>query len=610
MCGIVGAVSRKDVVPALLEGLARLEYRGYDSAGLVVVRDSLTRIRTCARIQDLRKQVFNARIDGHTGIAHTRWATHGIPSVNNAHPHISNNLIAVVHNGIIENHQRLRLDLEASGIHFASDTDSEVIPHLIYRAYISNGGGLRLAVQSAIKQLEGSFAIAVIAADNPDQIVGARRGSPLLIGIGEGGTLYCASDVYALLPHTRKFVHLEDGDVADLRTEHLHIYGAHGAEVQRATVLSDVDASSSELGPYRHYMHKEIHEQPLAITNTIASIPSDFDAALFGDNAHSVFRSISRICIVACGTSYHAGLIAKHWIESLANMPCDVDIASEYRYRSGYVATDGVLLIAISQSGETADTLGALQYGQSRGIKHTLSICNVAESAMPLLCNLRFMTCAGPEIGVASTKAFTTQLASLYTLAVTLALCRGEMTREQGHICHANLRMTAPWLDHILRMEPALMLLARQFESSRNALFIGRGVHYPVAMEGALKLKEIAYIHAQAYAAGELKHGALALVSPEVPVVALAPNDTRLAKMKSNIQEVRARGGNLILLSEAASCLEAAQAHHVFLMPGGYGDLSPLPYAVALQLLAYHVAVLRGTDIDRPRNLAKSVTVE
>jgi glucosamine--fructose-6-phosphate aminotransferase (isomerizing) len=609
MCGIVGAITHSDVTAVLLGGLDRLEYRGYDSAGIAVVGDGLQQVRACGRVGQLRAKVSDVGGRGMTGIAHNRWATHGVPSESNAHPHLSHGLIAVVHNGIVENHQSLRTQLESTGYDFVSETDTEVIPHLIHRNYVANGGDLAQAVRSAIADLDGTYAIAVVAADRPGQIVCARQGSPLVLGVGEHET-FCASDVYALLPYTQHFVHLEDGDVADLRAEHFQITGPDGLGVHRTSYVSTLKGNESDLGPYRHYMHKEIHEQPRVLEQTIASLSPEFDAELFGDGAGKAFAAIKRVGIVACGTSYHAGLIARHWIENLADIPCDVDIASEYRYRTGFLASEGLLLVVISQSGETADTLGALKYARERGVQHVLSVCNVAESSMTRLSDMCFMTSAGPEIGVASTKAFTTQLVALYALAVSLALARDDIDLVRARQCREHLSLLPEWSSDVLRMEPALARMAAGFETERHAMFIGRGLHHPVAMEGALKLKEISYLHAEAYAAGELKHGPLALVSPEMPVIALLPQDALMEKMNSNIQEVRARGGKLFVFADRASAMDPKGADRIIVLPGGYGELSPLPYAIALQLLAYHVAALRGNDIDKPRNLAKSVTVE
>jgi len=609
MCGIVGTVTSRDAIPILLDGLARLEYRGYDSAGIAVVQTGMRQVRVCGRVEALRAQVQASALAGGTGIAHTRWATHGVPSERNAHPQISKELIAVVHNGIIENHAVLRSRLQAWDYAFVSDTDTEVIPHLIHHHYVQNGGDLAAAVQSAVAELEGSYAIAVVAADRPGQLVCARRGSPLVLGIGEGAC-YCASDVYALLPYTRRFVHLEDGDVADVREDCFTIRDGHGAAVERSGYVSALTAEDSELGPYRHYMHKEIHEQPQALANTIAALSPTWDADVFGAGAGAAFAQTQRVAIVACGTSYHAGLIARHWIEQMAQLPCEVEIASEFRYRQGYLATQGLLLVLISQSGETADTLGALLFARARGVRQVLSICNVAESSLTRVTDLHAMTHAGPEIGVASTKAFTTQLVVLHALAASLA--KVQARADTGVLARywEQLQRVPQWAADVLLLEPALADLAQRLSGDSSALFIARGLHYPVAMEGALKLKEISYIHAEAYAAGELKHGTLALVSPEMPVIALAPNDGLVEKMQSNMQEVRARGGRLLVLADQGGPVSGDGAVARILLAGGYGPWSPLPYAMALQLLAYHVAVLRGRDVDKPRNLAKSVTVE
>jgi glucosamine--fructose-6-phosphate aminotransferase (isomerizing) len=609
MCGIIGGTSTRDVVPILLDGLGRLEYRGYDSAGLAVVANGLDHVRVSGRVRELRQRVAAAGLHGMTGIAHTRWATHGAPTERNAHPHISRGLIGVVHNGIIENHLALRTKLEAAGYRFDSETDTETIAHLVHRAYLANGGDLAAAVHSAVEELEGSYAIAVIAADRPGQLVGARRGSPLVVGFGDG-ELLLASDIYALLPFTRRFCYLEDGDVANLQAADCQILNRDGQTVERPVHLSELVGGDTELGSYRHYMLKEIHEQPRAIADTISAFSPAFEADVFGAGAGRAFREARRIAIVACGTSYHAGLIARHWIENLADMSCEVDIASEFRYRSGHIDGKGTLLVLISQSGETADTLGALKHARERGIEHVLAICNVPESSLARQADMRFMTRAGPEIGVASTKAFTTQLASLYALAVSLALARGRIDADQARQHYERLGQLPDRVAGALQLEPALTGLARHFLTSRHAFYLGRGLHYPVAMEGALKLKEISYIHAEACPAGELKHGPLALVDQDMPVVAIVPKDALVDKMKSNIEEARARGGRLFVFAEQASEMDKRDHDHLILLPGGYGDLSPVVYTVPLQLLAYHAAVLRGNDVDKPRNLAKSVTVE
>ncbi|HEX8980290.1 MAG TPA: glutamine--fructose-6-phosphate transaminase (isomerizing) [Parasulfuritortus sp.] len=609
MCGIIGGVSTRNVVPILLDGLGRLEYRGYDSAGLAVVANGLDHARVGGRVRELRQRVAAAGLHGMTGIAHTRWATHGAPTERNAHPHISRGLIGVVHNGIIENYLALRAKLETAGYRFDSETDTEAIAHLIHRDYLANGGDLAAAVRSASGELEGTYAIAVIAADRPGQLVGARRGSPLVVGFGDGEHLL-ASDVYALLPFTRRFSYLEDGDIADLRTAGCRILAGDGRTVERPIHLSELVGDDADLGDYRHYMLKEIHEQPRAIASTISAFTPAFEADVFGAGAGRAFSEAKRVGIVACGTSYHAGLIARHWIENLADMPCEVDIASEFRYRSGHIDGKDTLLVLISQSGETADTLGALKHARERGIEHFLAICNVPESSLARQSDMRFMTRAGPEIGVASTKAFTTQLASLYALAVSLALARGRIDAGQARQHYERLYRLPDLVADVLKLEPALAGLARHFLTSRHAFYLGRGMHYPVAMEGALKLKEISYIHAEAYPAGELKHGPLALVDQDMPVVAVVPKDALVDKMKSNMQEVRARGGQLFVFADRASAMDDRDHDHLILLPGSYGDLSPAVYAVPLQLLAYHAAVLRGNDVDKPRNLAKSVTVE
>lgn len=609
MCGIVGAVSTRNSVPILVEGLRRLEYRGYDSCGLAVHQDGqLRRARSTARVSELQAQVVQDSISGGTGIAHTRWATHGAPAVHNAHPHISGNRIALVHNGIIENHDELRGELTAKGFEFTSQTDTEVIAHLVNHLY---DGDLFEAVQQAVKRLRGAFAIAVFCRDEPHRVVGAREGSPLVLGRGEGEN-FLASDAMALAGVTDQIVYLEEGDVVDVQLNKVWISGrqADGSlrpvEREVRTVLAHTGAA--ELGPYRHYMQKEIFEQPKAIADTLEAV-AGVSPELFGDGAHGVFKEVDQVLVLACGTSYYAGLVARQWIESLAGVPTNVEIASEYRYRDS-VPNPRTLVVTITQSGETADTLAALKHARSLGMQHTLTVCNVPTSAMVRECRLAFITRAGAEIGVASTKAFTTQLVGLFLLALALAQSRGRLSDEQEALHLKDLRHLPAAIQSVLALEPQVMAWSEEFARKENALFLGRGLHYPVALEGALKLKEISYIHAEAYPAGELKHGPLALVTAAMPVVTVAPNDQLLEKLKSNLQEVRARGGELFVFADGDSFIKSDAGLHVIRMPEHYGWLSPILHTVPLQLLAYHTACARGTDVDKPRNLAKSVTVE
>jgi len=590
MCGIVAAVARRNVVPILIEGLRRLEYRGYDSAGVAVINGGLERIRSTGRVAELARLAVG--LQGTIGIGHTRWATHGVPSERNAHPHVSGG-ISVVHNGIIENHGAIRTRLQAAGYVFTSDTDTEVIAHLIH-SY--RGMDLFQAVQAAVRELKGAYAIAVIGADDPARLVVARMGAPLLLGIGEHEN-FAASDTSALLQVTRNIVYLEEGDCAEVTREALRIVDARGHVVERPLHVSQLTADTIELGSYRHYMQKEIFEQPAAVYATLQEQLSD-DKSL---------QEVNSALILACGTSYHAGMVARYWLESIAGIPCTVEIASEYRYRET-VPNPRALVIAISQSGETADTLAALEHASSLGQRTTLAICNVAESALARKAALRFLTRAGPEIGVASTKAFTSQLTALLLLALKLALIRGRILPHQQAQILDQVRELPAAVTNALRTEPAMAAWAAKFAQCEHALFLGRGVHYPIAMEGALKLKEISYIHAEAYAAGELKHGPLALVDAAMPVIAIAPKDALLDKLKSNLQEVRARGGELYVL--AAQDFEESDGIHVVRMHDAPGILSPIVSTVPLQLLAYHAALLRGNDVDKPRNLAKSVTVE
>ncbi|MGA9917303.1 MAG: glutamine--fructose-6-phosphate transaminase (isomerizing) [Paraburkholderia sp.] len=605
MCGIVGAVAQRNIVPVLIEGLRRLEYRGYDSCGVAVLGDSgPRRARSVARVADLDEQVHESHLEGITGIAHTRWATHGAPVTDNAHPIFSKDTLALVHNGIIENYESLREMLRGKGYTFVSQTDTEVIAHLIHSLY---HGDLFAAVREAVAQLHGAYAIAVLHKDQPHTVVGARQGSPLVVGLGNGEN-FLASDALALAGSTERFIFLEEGDVCELSLEGVRIADRDGIEAQREVRQVAAYGGAVELGPYRHFMQKEIFEQPRAITDTIPQADS-FDASIFGEGADKVFADIDNLLILACGTSYYSGLTAKYWLESVAKIPTQVEIASEYRYRES-VPNPKSLVVVISQSGETADTLAALKHAQALGHKHTLSVCNVGTSAMVRQTELSFLTHAGREIGVASTKAFTTQLVALFVLAATLGKLRGQVSAEQEAEYLKQLRHLPAALNSVLALEPQIIAWSEEFSRKEHALFLGRGLHYPIALEGALKLKEISYIHAEAYPAGELKHGPLALVTEAMPVVTVAPNDALLEKLKSNIQEVRARGGQLYVFADADTKIVNDEGLHVIRMPEHYGLLSPILHVVPLQLLAYHTACARGTDVDKPRNLAKSVTVE
>ena len=621
MCGIVGAVSTRNIVPVLVQGLQRLEYRGYDSCGVAVNSTQtqmgqaagLQRARSTARVAELAEQVSDpvSGLQGFTGIAHTRWATHGAPAVHNAHPHFSRDRIALVHNGIIENHEELRAALQAKGYVFVSQTDTEVMAHLIDSLY---QGDVLQAVFEATQQLHGAYAIAVMAKDEPHRVIGARAGSPLIFGKGEGQN-FLASDAMALAGVTNQILYLAEGDVVDVQLNTFQVFDAQHQPVQREVLTVNAHSGAAELGPYSHYMQKEIFEQPRAIADTLEGIegivPALFDNPALSQAGHAarVFADIDSVLILACGTSYYSGCVAKYWLEGIAHIPCQVEVASEYRYRTT-VPNPRSLVVTISQSGETADTLAALRHAQSLGMKHTLTICNVATSAMVRECALAYITRAGVEIGVASTKAFTTQLAGLFLLTLALAQAKGRLSAadEAQHL--KAMRHLPVALQSVLALEPQLIAWAQDFASKENALFLGRGLHYPIALEGALKLKEISYIHAEAYPAGELKHGPLALVTSAMPVVTVAPNDALLEKLKSNLQEVRARGGVLYVLADADTRIESGEGLHVIRMPEHYGALSPLLHVVPLQLLAYHTACARGTDVDKPRNLAKSVTVE
>ena len=617
MCGIVGAVSQRNIVPILIEGLRRLEYRGYDSCGVAVHADGgLRRARSVARVAELDAQA--AELAAFTGIAHTRWATHGAPSTANAHPHFSagpapargldksarSARVALVHNGIIENFEELRARLQAAGYVFESQTDTEVVAHLIDSHY---DGDLFDAVQRAVRELRGAYAIAVFCRDEPHRVIGARAGSPLVVGLGRDEN-FLASDAMALAGTTDQIVYLEEGDVVDVQLARVWIVDRDGRPVKREVKTVQAGLGAVELGPYRHYMQKEIFEQPRAIGDTLEAVAS-FDPLHFGEAAADVFPRTSSVLILACGTSYYAGCVARYWIEAIAQLPVTVEIASEYRYRTS-VPDPNALVVVISQSGETADTLAALKHAKGLGMHRTLAICNVPTSAMVRETAMQFLTRAGAEIGVASTKAFTTQLVGLYLLANALARARGRLSPEREQAAIRRLRHLPAAVGSVLALEPHIIGWSETFARVEDALFLGRGLHYPIALEGALKLKEISYIHAEAYPAGELKHGPLALVTEAMPVVTVAPNDELLEKLKSNMQEVRARGGQLYVFADADTQIDSGEGLHVIRLPEHYGDLSPILHVVPLQLLAYHTAVARGTDVDKPRNLAKSVTVE
>jgi glutamine---fructose-6-phosphate transaminase (isomerizing) len=614
MCGIVGGVASRNIVPVLVEGLRRLEYRGYDSCGVAVERaGALVRARSTQRVAELLAQVNEEKLEGSTGISHTRWATHGAPSTDNAHPHFSGGEIAVVHNGIIENYEELRTELKSLGYVFESQTDTEVIAHLVHHLYSQpDCGDLFSAVRAAVARFRGAYAIAVFARAEPHRLCGARFGSPLVLGVGKTpgkkGENFLASDALALAGTTDRIVYLEEGDVADITPAGYRIVDRDGHTVEREVRIVAAESGDADLGPYQHYMQKEIFEQPRAIADTLEAV-GGIDASLFGAQAPAVFPTLDSVLILACGTSYYAGCVARQWIESIARLPVSVEIASEYRYRDS-VPNARALVVVISQSGETADTLAALKHARELGHPHTLAVCNVATSAMVRETALRFLTRAGTEIGVASTKAFTTQLTALYLLANALAKSHGRLTPAAEHAAMTALRHLPAAVQTVLALEPSIIAWSTTFAKKEDALFLGRGLHYPIALEGALKLKEISYIHAEAYPAGELKHGPLALVTSAMPVVTVAPNDTLLEKLKSNMAEVRARGGELYVFADGDSQITASEGVQVIRLPEHYGDLSPILHVVPLQLLAYHTALARGTDVDKPRNLAKSVTVE
>ena len=610
MCGIVGAIAQRPVSAILLEGLRRLEYRGYDSAGMAVLDSSghLGRVRTLGKVARLRDEIAARPLAGTLGIAHTRWATHGEPATRNAHPHVCRDRCAVVHNGIIENHESLRQSQRAAGHRFTSETDTEVVAHAIYDE-LNAGRGLTDAVRRATARLVGAYALGVIDTQDPDHLVAARQGSPLVIGVGFGEH-FIASDVFALLPVTHRFIFLEEGDIAELTRDTVRIWDRDGNPVDRPAKESSVSADSAERGEYRHFMLKEIFEQPRAVADTLQGrlagnrvLPESF-----GNAATELFPRIKAVTIVACGTSYHAGLVARYWMESLAGLPCNVEVASEYRYRR-HVVPESALFVTISQSGETADTLAALRIAKESGYAAALAICNVPESSLVRESDLVLLTHAGPEIGVASTKAFTTQLVALLLLTVALGRYHRLDQAEEARLV-ALMRSLPAKLEQVLALDDRIAALAEEFVDKQHTLFLGRGEQYPIAMEGALKLKEISYIHAEAYPAGELKHGPLALIDEDMPVVAVVPNNALLEKLKSNLEEVRARGGKLYVFADFHVPLQEDAGVTVIRLPETDDLIDPLIFTVPLQLLAYHVAVLKGTDVDQPRNLAKSVTVE
>ncbi len=608
MCGIVGGIAKRDIVPLLTEGLRRLEYRGYDSAGIAVVNDGIKRVRRIGRVAEMEAGITAEGLAGILGIGHTRWATHGGVTELNAHPHVSHEEIAVVHNGIIENHEAQRERLKGLGYQFESQTDTEVIAHLLHH-YFKASGDLFIATQHAVKDLQGAYAIGVVSLRDTSTMTCARKGCPLLIGVGDGEN-FIASDVSAILPVTRRVMYLEEGDIAALRRDSITVVDRDGQSVQRAVHISTVTDDANDLGPYQHFMSKEIHEQPRALADTLEAVLTEgVNSALFGAEAGPIFKDCNAVLILASGTSFYASMVAKQWIETIAKIPCNIELGHEYRYRDS-IPNPRQLVVTISQSGETLDTMEALKRAQQLGHPYTLSICNVRESAIPRASRLVCYTRAGAEIGVASTKAFTTQLAVLFTLALSIAKERGQLSATDEAQYLEQLRFVPGSVQHALNLEPQIIEWAKKFTQKDHALFLGRGIHYPIALEGALKLKEISYIHAEAYPAGELKHGPLALVDSAMPVVVIAPNDALLEKVKSNMQEVSARGGELFVLADLDSHFTESERVHVIRTPRHAGVLSPIIHAVPVQLLAYHTALLRGTDVDKPRNLAKSVTVE
>ncbi len=608
MCGIVGAIANRNIVPLLTEGLRRLEYRGYDSAGIAVVNDGIKRVRRVGRVAEMEAGIAAEGLTGTLGIGHTRWATHGGVTELNAHPHISHEEIAVVHNGIIENHEAQRERLKALGYQFESQTDTEVIAHLVHH-YFKAAGDLFIATQQAVQDLHGAYAIGVVSLRDASTMTCARKGCPLLIGVGTDEN-FIASDMSAIIPATRRVMYLEEGDVAAIRRDGIKVVDRDGGPVMRAIHLSELCDAASELGPYQHFMQKEIHEQPRALADTLEAVLAEgVNSALFGNEAEQIFSDCSAVLILASGTSFYASMVAKQWFETIAKIPCQIELGHEYRYRDS-IPNPRQLVVTLSQSGETLDTMEALKRAKQLGHAYTLSICNVRESAIPRASRLVYYTRAGPEIGVASTKAFTTQLAALFTLTLAIAKAQGQLSVAQETDYLEQLRFVPGSVQHALNLEPQIMAWAEQFAPKNHALFLGRGIHYPIALEGALKLKEISYIHAEAYPAGELKHGPLALVDANMPVVVIAPNDSLLEKVKSNMQEVSARGGELFVLADLDSHFTESERVHVIRTPRHAGVLSPIIHAIPVQLLAYHTALLRGTDVDKPRNLAKSVTVE
>ena len=611
MCGIVGAVAQRDVVPILIEGLKRLEYRGYDSAGVAIIDEKgcIDRVRMPGKVAEMEAAIEQHHLSSSIGIAHTRWATHGVPSQSNAHPHICRKTVAVVHNGIIENHEQLREVQSKAGYEFTSDTDTEVIAHQVYENHVNGKLDLLAAVKTTIAELDGAYALGVVSTHEPGRLITARRGSPLVIGVGIG-EYFIASDVAALLPVTQRFIFLEEGDVADLKRDSLTIYDAKGKQVERPVKESELTADAVERGEFRHYMLKEIYEQSRAIADTLEGRISNKKVLIesFGIKADEIFQQVKSIHIIACGTSFHAGLVAKHWFETLAGIPCEVEVASEFRYRKPVVRKNS-LIVTISQSGETADTMAGLKEAKRLGFGYSLTVCNVPESSLVRESDLVLMTRAGPEIGVASTKAFTTQLVALLQLVIAIGRYNEMDEKTEANLVSQLMALPAK-VDQVLEMDKEIELVSEAFADKNHALFLGRGLHYPVAMEGALKLKEISYIHAEAYPAGELKHGPLALVDDKMPVITIAPNNELLDKLKSNLQEVRARGGELYVFADAKSKFKSEPGVNVLNVVECEDETSPIIHTIPLQLLSYHVAVLKGTDVDQPRNLAKSVTVE
>lgn len=610
MCGIVGAVAQRDVADILVEGLKRLEYRGYDSAGVAIIDDNnkLNRVRRLGKVQELADALAVNALSGGTGIAHTRWATHGAPSEVNAHPHVSSDNIAVVHNGIIENHQELRIRLQGEGYEFVSETDTEVIAHLVHLE-LKTSANLLSAVQKTVKQLDGAYGTVVLDTNDKDRVIVARSGSPLVIGFGVGEN-FIASDMMALLPVTRKFAFLEEGDVAEVTRFEVNVFDVDGVSVEREAKEQDISQDSGDKGEYRHYMLKETYEQPTAIRNTLEGRLSGnvLDMNTFGDGADEIFKGIDHVQIIACGTSYHSGMVARYWLESLAGVSCNIEIASEFRYRKSHVPKNA-MIVTISQSGETADTLAALRLAKEIGYKASLVICNVAGSSLVRESDLAFMTKAGAEIGVASTKAFTTQLVGLLMMTLAIGKHHGMSDKLQNEIASSLMSLPSK-LEEVLALASSIEGLAEDFADKHNALFLGRGDQYPIAMEGALKLKEISYIHAEAYAAGELKHGPLALIDADMPVIVVAPQNDLIEKLKSNVEEVRARGGLMYVFADSDANFLSDETMKVINVPVCDDIIAPIVYTLPLQLLSYYVAIIKGTDVDQPRNLAKSVTVE